>query len=414
MSPLAVMPQQLWNAFEEASWYDKTIRVEPRVLSKLFRRYVPPAAYNHSTLFDRMLAGEPSVLTGFPKPLRQRFRDLPPVEAGLRIADWLAAHRSRKTHRIFTGPTGVRRELRLRDIALKWRANQTRCGVTDLHIRNTSMEDVIAPDVLSRFNLLCCSSSSLSEQEMFSFVISTSGHVTDSHSDDPDSTNFCFTGKKLWLAWDTYEGMKHGLEDVERVVVRGQARFDMETWLSLRSARWFFVNPGQTLFLPAHLTHKVVTLEPYIGVGGFFIALPNCLRLMSHWILRGPLWSKRDETGLRDELLGEIALTVREAMLRLRGASYRKQRQWGYDFLEKSARHFVDTCSVTRLRTLWRDERFRCIAEEIRAPWPVASRAARLSPETAQHWCCGSVRTETSRRRIRRACSFSVARFRSP
>jgi hypothetical protein len=232
------------------------------------------------------------------------------------------------------------------------------------------MEDVIAPEVLSGFNLLPHSSVGASKQEMFSFVISSRGHVTDSHSDAPDSSNFCFVGKKLWLAWDTYEGMRHGLQDVERVPVYRKARFDMEEWLSLRSARWFLVNPGETLFLPAHLTHKVVTLEAYIGLGGFFVALPNSLRLLSHWIARGPLWSKRDSTGDRDNLLGEIAQSVRDSVLYLRGASLKERQQWGYDYLERSAEYFIKTCPIARFRTLWADPRFRCVADTIHVPWP--------------------------------------------
>ena len=178
------------------------------------------------------------------------------------------------------------------------------------------MEQVIAPEVLSGFNLLPRSSPDARRQEMFSFVISSRGHLTDSHSDAPDSSNFCFAGRKLWLAWDTYEGARYGLQDVERVPVRGRARFDMQSWLSLRSARWLLVNPGETLFLPASMTHKVVTLDSYIGVGGFFLALPNCLRLLSHWIVRAPLWSKRDLTGEHDNLVGEIADSVRDLLER--------------------------------------------------------------------------------------------------
>lgn len=340
----------------------------------MLARYVAPVPFSRAVLFERMLAGMPAVLTGFPSPARSFARHLPPAPAGRALVDWLAKRRSRQTFRVFTGPTGVRRALTLDRIAAKWRENRTRFGVTDLHIRGSMMEEVIAPEVLSRFNLLPHSSAGAQAQEMFSFVISTRGHVTDSHSDDPDSSNYCFTGRKLWLAWDTYEGARHGLQDVERVPLSVQARFDMKAWLGLRSARWFLVGSGETLFLPAHLTHKVVTLEPYIGVGGFFIALPNCLRLMAHWIARGPLWSKHDSTGECDGLLGEIAQTAHDTILRLQKASPKERRRWGHDYLERSAEAFIASCPAGRLRMLWSDERFRLIADAIRGPWP-------LSPE---------------------------------
>lgn len=362
---------ELWAALESAQRFDSTVAIGAGHFPQMHERYVPAIPYSRAALFGQMLAANPVILTGFPSPVRGSLRNLPPVEAGRAIMRWLARRQSREMHRIYTGPTGVRRELTLREIAQKWQANRTRFGVTDLHIRETMMEDVIAPDVLSRFNLLPRSTFGAQEQEMFSFVISTRGHVTDSHSDDPDSSNFCFTGRKLWLAWDTYEGAKQGLQDVERVPLSRKARFDLEAWLSLRSARWFIVKAGDTLFLPAHLTHKVVTLEPYIGVGGFFIALPNCLRLLAHWIARGPLWSKRDLTGESDELIAEIARSVREAILRLRRASLKERRRWGYDYLEQSAEAFIRTCPASRLRLLWSDERFRSVADVIRAPWPL-------------------------------------------
>jgi hypothetical protein len=232
------------------------------------------------------------------------------------------------------------------------------------------MEEVIAPEVLSGFNLLTRSSPGARRQEMFSFVISSRGHLTDSHSDAPDSSNFCFAGRKLWLAWDTYEGARYGLQDVERAPVNGRARFDMQSWLSLRSARWLLVNPGETLFLPANMTHKVITLESYIGVGGFFLALPNSLRLLSHWIVRAPLWSKCDLTGEHDNLVGEIADSVRDLLMHLRRASMRERRQWGYDYLERSSAAFIETCPIGQLRSLWSDPRFRRVAEVMPAPWP--------------------------------------------
>ena len=371
--------EDLWAAFETASSYDRTLTIERGLFDRMRRRYVAPIPYSRATLFHRMSAGEPSVVRGFPKPLHAPFDQLEPAEAGYALIDWLARRRSRGRHRVRTGPAGASRMLTLSEIAAAWQAGRRRFGVTDLHIRGTVMEQVIAPAVLSGFNLLPRSSPGARRQEMFSFVISSRGHVTDSHSDAPDSSNYCFAGRKLWLAWDTYEGARYGLQDVERVPINGRARFDMESWLSLRSARWLLVNPGETLFLPASMTHKVVTLDSYIGVGGFFLGLPNCLRLLAHWIVRAPLWSKRDATGEHDYLLGEIACSVRDLVLRLRRAPARERRQWGYDWLERSASAFIETCPRARLRSLWSDPRFRAVAELIPAAWP------RPSPRQQTH-----------------------------
>lgn len=362
---------ELLNAFELAEAFDSTVAIKSAYVPHLLRRHVAAIPYSRSSLFAEMLAGRPVVFTGFPAPLREPLIDRPPSEAGFALASWFAQQRNPMRHKVFVGPTGVRRHLRLDEIARKWRANQTRFGVTDLHIRGTRMEEVINPDVLSSFNLLPQSTAGAREREMFSFVISTRGHVTDSHSDDPDSSNYCFIGRKLWLAWDTYEGAARGLQDVERVPLAGKARFDLKTWLSMRSARWCTVSSGETLFLPGHLTHKVITLEPYIGVGGFFIALPNCLRLLAHWIIRGPLWSKRDSSGERDPLIGEIANSVRDAILDLRKASRSRREQWGCDHFNLSARAFIESCPAHQLYVLLSDPRFRAVADLSHAPWPV-------------------------------------------
>jgi hypothetical protein len=367
--------EDLWATIGLAAGFDETLKIDRKSFPRMLKRFVAPMPFSREALFGRMLAAEPSVLRGFPVPARGPIFNLSATEAGPAIMEWLAKRRSQEKHRIFAGPKGVRREVTLHDLARKWRARRTSIGVTDLHIRETVMEEIIDPDALSAFNILCGSSPGARAQEMFSFVISSRGYVTDSHSDAPDSTNFCFVGQKLWLAWDTYEGLRRGLQDVERVRVLNQAKFDMETWLSLRSARWFLVNPSDTLFLPANLTHKVITIEPYIGVGGFFIALPNCLRVLSHWIIRGPLWSKKDATGHSDDLIMDVAESIRNVIL---NAPQNECLKWGYDYLEESARFFIKSCPTERLRSLWSDPRFRCVADVVSVPWPFSASRGRM------------------------------------
>ena len=382
MSENARSPQNLWNALQDAARFDATVGIDRKHLAKMLRRHISPMPYSEENLFGNMLVGEPYILTGFPSPLKGPLKGVVKEEAGSAIMQWLAGNGNQDLHRLYVGPTGARRDLTFQQIVTKWQADRTRFGVTDLHIKNTNVEDIVDTDTLSAFNVLAHSSSAAFEQEMFSFVISSRGQVTDSHSDAPDSSNYCFTGQKLWLAWDTYEGTKRGLQDVDRMPLSGKARFDMETWLSLKSARWLLVNAGETLFLPAHLTHKVITLKRYVGVGGFFIALPNCLRVMAHWVSRVPLWSKRDLHGERDELLGDIAQSVRDKILSLRDASKHERQRWGYDYLDRSAEHFIRTRSPARLRKLLSDPRFRCVADSIEAPWPPRS-DREVSPDLA-------------------------------
>jgi hypothetical protein len=381
--------EPLCSAFAEAGRFDQTVSISSRIFPKLAQKFVPPIPYSREALFTCMLAGEPCVLDGFPIPTRGRIGNLPPREAGIAIIEWLANRSETEKYSVSVGSSRKRRELTLREIALMWRSSRIPSGITDLQIRDTELEQIIDPQKLSAFNILRSSSLDARANEIFSLVVSSRGRVTDSHSDDPDSSNFCFVGRKLWLAWDTYEGLEHGLEDVERINIPAQASFDVETWLSLRSARWLFVGSGETLFMPAHLTHKVITIEPYVGVGGFFVALPNCLRLLGHWISKGPLWSKGDSIGENDELIGEICESVRKKILHLRGGSKSVQRKWGYDYLEQSAKMFISKCLTRDLRDLLRDDRFRRVADVVPGPWQ--GRMQRLSEGRASgnlktHW----------------------------
>jgi hypothetical protein len=370
MSDQLRSPENLWRALEDAACFDETVGIEREHFGRMLKRHISPIPYSEDNLFGRMLLGEPYILTGYPSPLRGALRDVLDEDAGLEVMDWLGRNGSEDLHRLYVGRTGVRRDLTLDEIAVKWRADRTRFGVTDLHIKHTNVEDIIDTDRLSAFNILAHASDMAFEQEMFSLVISSRGQVTDSHSDAPDSSNYSFTGQKLWLAWDTYEGMRHGLQDVDRMPIAGKARFDMETWLSLDSARWLLVNEGETLFLPAHLTHKVITLKRYVGIGGFFIALPNCLRVMEHWVSRVPLWSKRDVHGERDGLLDDIAAAISDKIAMLGHGSERERQRWGYDYLERSAKHFLETRSPETVQDLWLDPRFRTVADAIDAAWP--------------------------------------------
>jgi hypothetical protein len=182
----------------------------------------------------------------------------------------------------------------------------------------------------------------MARQEMMTLVISSRGNVTDSHSDDPDGSNHCFVGKKLWLAWDTFEGRAKGLEDLSRDSCEDAAAFDMRTFLSLSSSRWFTVSQGQTLFLPGKLTHKVITLEPYMGIGSFYVALPNSVGTLVRWNTHGPLWSLNRWKG-EDKLVNEVAAAAARKIRALRAESSSARRRWGLDYLEEAANRFART-----------------------------------------------------------------------
>src|SRR6266849_1913263 len=123
-----------------------------------------------------------------------------------------------------------------------------------------SSDRVCDSSAISNFNTLRNGPERLRDLEVATVLMGTAGSMTDAHSDDPDGCNHCIFGKKLWLVWDRREGQASGLQDCEYDDVYTQAPFDLGSFASMRSAQWFVVSKGNTLFLPGHLTHRVITL----------------------------------------------------------------------------------------------------------------------------------------------------------
>jgi hypothetical protein len=178
----------------------------------------------------------------------------------------------------------------IEELLRRWISGRARVNVTDLHIRGTKVLRSIDCSSLSDFSILAEARGAVGEEEMLTMVVSSAGTFTDSHTDDPDGSNHCFIGRKLWLVWDTFLGLSRKLEDVERCrLYTRDAAFSMSGFLSVPGSCWFVVEPGQTLFLPGQLTHRVITLESYLGVGSFFVMLPSYLRTLARWTEHTPL-----------------------------------------------------------------------------------------------------------------------------
>src|SRR6202042_258078 len=244
------------------------------------------------------------------------------------------------------GPRQEYRSITIGDLLGRWERGRSPVTITDLHFRGTRLEKCIDVNALSDFNLLLLGSEELALQEMMTLVVSSAGTFTDSHSDDPDGSNHCFVGEKLWLAWDTFEGQAVGFEDVSRDDISDGAAFDMRTFLSLRSSCWFVVSDGQTLFLPGSLTHKVATLRPYLGVGSFFVAFAGGLETLMRWYEHGPLWARgsSDNDGLGDE----VARIMRHKLRTLSNTSDAGKAQWGCSHLHAAVEKIRRTSTGRR------------------------------------------------------------------
>jgi hypothetical protein len=315
------------------------------------RRRIRPVAFSREVVFSSMAAGRPVVCTNVPVPVEgeQKLGTREAVFESLR-----SGFHKQQTFRVRLGRDGeVRRSLRVDELLRRWGSDRGLVNITDLHIRGSKLFKSIDCTALSDFNLLAGARYPAGAEEMLTMVISSAGVYTDSHSDSPDGSNHCFVGKKLWLVWDTFEGIAEGLEDVERAEIdREQAAFSMSAFLSIPSARWFTVEDGQTLFLPGHLTHKVVTLKDYLGIGSFFCMLPSYWRTLARWTEHTALFALNARPSERMTLVDMITRLAIRKVKWLAGRPVQEQVRWGVPHLISAVHEWQRTAGSDSLSAL--------------------------------------------------------------
>jgi hypothetical protein len=299
------MHERTRRLFDQVAEMDPTLRVRRRDLGRLDAKRLRTAPYSRRLLFTRMARGETSVLRGCPVPVATA--NGPDLRAAVAAAIRTGFPASARA-RVQLGPARSRGTLPVPEVMRRWEDGRSLLGVTDLHFRGTRFDRRVDTTELTDFNLLCGRSDPVAALEMMTLVVSSAGNVTDSHTDDSDGSNHCFTGRKLWLAWDRVDGQRLGLEDVTHDDVFGIAAFDMAAFLRVKGARWFIVSPGTTLFLPGALAHKVVTIDRYLGLGSFHVALPSYFATLARWLLDDP----RDvKPAMADEVTEAVIRKVR-------------------------------------------------------------------------------------------------------
>jgi len=355
------MDSELRSLWHQAAELDDTLRAGDDDLALLAAKRIHPEPYTREKLFSRMSHGRPVVFNDYVVPLRGGDRG----DIAATLVD-LYRHgfpRSQKA-RVQRGPGRYRKQVSVHELLDVWQRGRGVISVTDLHVRGTRVTKTMNIDGLAEFNLLRTGSSDMAYQEMMTLVISSSRNVTDSHSDDPDGSNHAFLGRKLWLAWETFEGEAAGLEDNSRSQIDDKAAFDLRAWLSLPSACWWTVSAGETLFLPGRLTHKVVTLEKYLGVGGFYVALPCAINTITRWTQHKALWELH--THKNDHLVPQITRAIAKKVRELRDAPRAMQERWGYDFLQHDLDELEALDEATKRRLL-QNRDFAGMIDEVRA-----------------------------------------------
>lgn len=356
------------EVWEPASGFDAALRASAALWRSLAPRRIAPRPWSREALFEAAARGRPALLSGVRVPVTGASRiGLAPALVRLLEQTFRDPARDESYVRAQVGPSRTRRRLTVAELLRRWSGDRHVVSVTDLHIRGTRLERDIDTSALSSFNLLPLGDDDMRRQEMMTLVVSSRGNVTDSHSDDPDGSNHCFVGRKLWLAWDTFEGRAARLQDCSRDLVHDHARFSLAAFSRLRSACWWTVEPGQTLFLPGRLTHRVITLDPYIGIGSFYCTPASVLENLSRWYAHGALWSLDDPAGENAHLVDDIAASMAARLHRLAAQSARARRRWGLDFARAALDGWKRRVPATERRAAQRRPAFARVLQELQA-----------------------------------------------
>lgn len=321
------MASNIAAIWEEAATMDATLELRKKELATLRKKRIHAEKYDRARLFSRMVKGRASLLKDFPVSLKSL--PAPDQRAALSQLIRTGFPPSQKA-RVQAGRSRTQCNLKISEVMRRWEGGRAILGVSDCHFRGTKFADAIDFSALSDFEILSSDPEFIYLIEMMTLVISSRGNVTDSHQDDCDGSNHSFVGKKLWLVWDRLEGKARGFQDVDRDQLTGTAVFDLPTFLSLASANWFVIEANETLFLPGSLAHKVITLEPYIGIGGFHVTLPGYVRSLKRWILY-------DTLNIRQEnLLDKINSALIKKIHQVQAGAPGLREHWGLGYVQKA------------------------------------------------------------------------------
>lgn len=345
------------SEIEKAFEFDASLKLSKTITmsNRLKKTYLPAERYSLKKLYDSMYEGRSVVFKDYPLRLVVP-ASLPKNEfiAGLLKSNLPANEKIA----IRTGPKRTLKKVTIADALNRWERGRSRFGVTDLHFRNTKFYNKVDAKAISYFNLLPACPEEVSFLEMLTLVVSSKGIFSDSHSDDGDGSNHCFVGKKLWFAWDREEGRKAGLQDCTYDPVFDKARFSLQKFLSLKSAHWFLVEENQTLFMPGNFSHKVVTMEPYIGFGSFYVSYPNYLRTVKRWTLL-------ETSDVKNDFIAVMHKTCIKNMAGLKNAPAARKNSLGFNYLQKAVKDWKNGLSAQQVKKLQENMVYESILQTV-------------------------------------------------
>jgi hypothetical protein len=341
------MLEEYWTA---AAKTDRSLQGWRRLRSKLKRLELRSQPYSRTKLFSALVQQKPIIFDDFPvRAQLERFFD-----HGHDPANKLRRLFRKSTATTLTrlGPAKRVRYLPISEVIDKWEKGRGLISANDIFYRTEGFDRVFDCSAIASFNILPTAPPRIQYLEVATMLMGTKGCMTDSHSDDPDGCNYCIRGRKFWLVWDRKEGQANGLADCEHDYVYAQAKFDLTKFANLRSARWFTLSQGQTLFLPGNHTHKVITIERYLGISSFYVGLPNALSSLSRWDLNQTIM-------VTPPLRNQIITLLTRQLEQVASGTAEQKLTWGFDYLEQSVKQWKRKHAPVERKQLLANPRFR-------------------------------------------------------
>ncbi|HMO94108.1 MAG TPA: hypothetical protein PKD64_18130 [Pirellulaceae bacterium] len=97
--------------------------------------------------------------------------------------------------------------------------------------------------------------------------------------------------------------------------------------------------------MPGNFTHKVITLEPYIGFGSFYVSLPGLVGTIKRWLLR-------ETSDVQGAFIQNFVAECKPVIRRISGRSAGSQKKLGLGYFPKAARHWKREASSADMEIL--------------------------------------------------------------
>jgi hypothetical protein len=352
------IPPTVAHSWDVAAGTDKSLARWRALWPELKKLELRPQAYSRDKHFRAMVRQKPIIFHDFPvrSQIEKFFDDAGDTANKLRRL----FRKSTATTLARIGPTKRVRYLPISEVIDKWERSRGIISANDIFYRTEGFDHVFDCSAISTFNILPTAPPRIQYLEVATMLLGTTGCMTDSHSDDPDGLNHSILGRKFWLVWDRHEGQRNGLLDCEYNQVYTQAKFNLATFSRLESARWFTISQGQTLFLPGNLTHKVITVDRYLGISSFYVSLANALSSLSRWELNGAIMITPE---LRNQIIKILTRQLEVTAADTNGL----KTIWGFDYLGESMRRWKQKYNEAQRKQLLANKHFRTLVERISA-----------------------------------------------